>query len=81
MFDGMSDDQGGARGRVGQADFMDRAGAAVLKDRIEAYWLERGYDVNVALVDAPFSPAVRAARVDVRSEMLNGYPRRKRRDD
>jgi hypothetical protein len=58
-------------------NFTDRAGASLLKARIEAHWRERGYDVLVILVEAAFSPAIRSARFDVRSDMLNGMPRRR----
>jgi hypothetical protein len=60
-------------------EYTDHAGAAELKTRIEAYWRVRGFEVQVMLVDAPFSPALRAVRVDVRSELLNGLPPAKRR--
>lgn len=60
-----------------QTDYTDKAGAAALKSRIEAFWRERGYEVQVMLVDAPFAAALRAARVDLRSEMINGLPRRR----
>lgn len=60
----------------GTNDFTDRQGANKLKARIEQYWRERGFAVQVMLVDAPFSPAVRAARVDIRSDLVNGMPRR-----
>ena len=55
----------------------DRAGASQLKVRIEAYWRERGYEVQIILVEAGFSAAMRAARFDLRSDMLNGMPRRR----
>lgn len=58
-----------------EADYTDRAGAEKLKARIESYWRERGSDVQVILVPAAFTAALRAARYDVRSEMLNGLPR------
>lgn len=58
-----------------QADWTTPTGAATLKQRIEAYWRERGYEVQVMLVDGPFNPALRAARVDVRSELVNGLPK------
>jgi hypothetical protein len=32
--------------------------------------------VNIELVDAGFMPAMRSARTDVRSNMVNGMPRR-----
>lgn len=65
------------RAPANQPDYTDRAGANALKARIEAYWRERGYEVQVTLVDAPFVAALRAARVDVRSELLNGLPRKR----
>lgn len=58
-------------------DYTDRAGASLLKQRIEAFWRERGHDIQVVLVDAAFTPALRAARVDVRSELINGLPRKR----
>lgn len=59
----------------GGSNFTDRTGARVLKERIEAYWRERGFEIQVNLVEAPFSPAIRAARVDIRSELINGLPK------
>ena len=38
---------------------------------------ERGYEVDVDLVDAGFVPAMRSARTDLRSNMVNGMPRRR----
>lgn len=62
-----------------QAEFTDRAGASELKARIEAYWRERGYNIQVMLVEGSFTPALRASRVDVRSDLINGLPRVKTR--
>jgi hypothetical protein len=62
--------------RLGEADFTCESGAAELKTRIEAYWRERGHEVKVVLIEAPFTQAIRAARFDVRSELVNGLPRR-----
>lgn len=56
-------------------DFCSQTGAQELKARIEAYWRARGNDVMVVLEDAGFHPAIRVARHDVRSDMLNGMPR------
>ena len=67
-----------ARGARQTADYTDRAGAEKLKARIEAYWRERGSEVQVTLIPAGFTAALRAARYDVRSELLNGLPRRDR---
>ena len=57
-------------------DYCTPDGARRLKQRIEDYWRERGYDVEIRLVDAAFMPAMRSARTDVRSDMVNGLPRR-----
>ncbi len=57
------------------ADWTNSNGAAALKTKIETFWRERGYEVQVMLVDGPFSAALRATRVDVRSELINGLPR------
>jgi hypothetical protein len=56
-------------------DYCSREGAAALKEKIEAYWRERGQHVMIALHNVGFHPAIRAARFDVRSDMVNGMPR------
>jgi len=58
------------------ADFCSREGANALKEKIEAYWRDRGHNVMIALHNVGFHPAIRAARFDVRSDMVNGMPRR-----
>jgi len=58
-------------------DFCSTDGARRLKQRIEEYWRERGFDVDVKLVDAGFVAAMRSARTDVRSDMVNGMPSRR----
>jgi hypothetical protein len=60
-----------------EADFCTPDGARRLKAKIEEYWKERGYNVDVKLVEAGFVPAMRSARTDVRSDMVNGMPRRR----
>lgn len=57
-------------------DFCTTDGAKRLKQRIEDYWKERGYAVDVKLIDAGFVAAMRSARTDVRSNMVNGLPTR-----
>jgi hypothetical protein len=57
-------------------DFCDDEGARRLKQRIEDYWRERGCAVDVKLVEARFAAAMRSARTDVRSDMLDGLPSR-----
>lgn len=59
-------------------DFCDNDGAQKLKAKIEEYWTTRGFDVSIDLVDAGFVPAMRSARTDVRSNMKNGMPPRKK---
>lgn len=58
-------------------DFCTAEGARRLKQRIEEYWRERGYAVDVKLIEAGFVAAMRSARMDVRSDMVNGLPARK----
>ncbi len=58
-------------------DFCTVDGARRLKQRIEEYWRERGYNVDVKLIEAGFVAAMRSARTDVRSDMVNGMPTRK----
>ncbi|MGE0597719.1 MAG: phosphoglycolate phosphatase [Hyphomonadaceae bacterium] len=58
-------------------DFCNVDGARRLKQRIEEYWRERGYAVEVKLIEAGFVAAMRSARTDVRSDMVNGMPSRK----
>lgn len=64
---------------AGEPDFCGRDGALQLKQKIEAYWRERGQDVMISLQNVGFHPAIRAARYDVRSDMVNGLPRPARR--
>lgn len=56
-------------------EWCDKQGAQALKEKIEAYWRERGCTVNVDLQVAGFHPIMRSARIDVRSDLLNGWPR------
>ena len=55
-------------------DFCNVDGARRLKQRIEEYWRERGFTVDVKLIEAGFVAAMRSARTDVRSDMVNGHP-------
>lgn len=56
-------------------DYCSRDGALELKRKIEAYWAGRGQHVTVLLHNVGFHPAIRAARFDVRSDLINGMPR------
>jgi len=57
-------------------DYCSRDGASALKAKIEAYWRERGQHVMLSMHNVGFHPAIRAARFDLRSDMVNGMPRR-----
>lgn len=56
-------------------DYTSLEGASELKARIEAHWRAQGHEVQVMLIEAPFTAAIRAARYDVRSDLVNGMPR------
>jgi hypothetical protein len=62
-------------------DFCNVDGARRLKQRIEEYWRDRGYSVDVKLVEAGFVAAMRSARTDVRSDMVNGFPTKRAAND
>jgi hypothetical protein len=49
--------------------------------RIEEYWRERGFTVDVKLIESGFVAAMRSARTDVRSDMVNGFPTKRQDDD
>lgn len=62
-------------------DFCNVDGARRLKQRIEEYWRERGYTIDVKLIEAGFVAAMRSARTDVRSDMVNGMPTKRSEPD
>ena len=55
-------------------DLCGRAGALKLKALIEAYWRERGYEIDVRIVGECYQPVMRSDRYDVRSNLVNGQP-------
>lgn len=55
-------------------DHCDHDGAAALVARIRDYWKARGRTARLYMKEAAFDPAMRSARVDVRSDMVNGMP-------
>lgn len=65
----------GGSGEREPGDYCSREGAVALKAKIENYWRERGQEVMLSLHNVGFHPAIRAARYDVRSDMINGMPR------
>jgi len=62
-------------------DFCNVDGARRLKLRIEEYWRDRGFAVDVKLIEAGFVAAMRSARTDVRSDMVNGFPNKRAAND
>ena len=55
-------------------NFCDAVGAGRLKRMIEDYWSQRGHAVTITFEAGAFSAQLRSARVDLRSDMLNGLP-------
>lgn len=59
-------------------DFCDDKGAAELKQKIEAYWVSRGFaPPQINLHHMGFIACMRSARTDIRSDMINGMPRKR----
>lgn len=56
-------------------DHCTEAGAKRLAARIERYWAAHGHPVRVRTVAAEFHHTMRSTRTDIRSDMLNGWPR------
>lgn len=55
---------------------FSKAGAERLKERIEAYWRARGREVFVRITPSGFHRAIRSARYDLRSDLIDGLPRK-----
>jgi len=51
-------------------------GASRLAAKIQDYWRKQGFDVTVETHKEGFVSTMRSARTDVRSDMINGMPRR-----
>ena len=58
------------------ADLCNDDGAARLAAKIQDFWRKRGFDVDVEMRPEGFVSTMRSARTDVRSDMVNGMPRR-----
>lgn len=52
------------------------AAAQHLKAKIEEYWSKRGLEVKIDFKPVRCISAMRAARIDIRSNMKNGMPPR-----
>ncbi len=58
------------------SDHCDQDGAKRLASRIEDFWRKRGFDVEIEMSAEGFVSTMRSARTDLRSDMVNGMPRR-----
>ncbi|MEZ5921461.1 MAG: hypothetical protein R3C60_08935 [Parvularculaceae bacterium] len=58
------------------SDLCTDMGAARLAAKIEEFWRKKGFDVHVEMRPEGFVSTMRSARTDVRSDMVNGMPRR-----
>lgn len=57
-------------------DLSTRSGAAALAAKIREYWSDRGFEVLLSVEEKGFHPATRAVRFEVRSDLVDGLPRR-----
>lgn len=55
-------------------DFASKDGAIRLRDHLKAYWRERGYEIEVEVIEMGFTPTMRSVRYDVRTNLVNGRP-------
>ena len=58
------------------SDLCTTSGARRLAEKIENYWRKQGFDVTVETREEGFVSTMRSARTDLRSDMVNGMPRR-----
>ena len=58
------------------SDLCTNDGAARLAAKIKDFWRKKGFDVDVETHDEGFVSTMRSARTDLRSDMVNGMPRR-----
>ncbi len=59
-------------------NYFAKDGARALQQRIKDYWQERGYDIQVDVVPSEYDAKVRSVRYDVRSQLRNGMPPRRK---
>lgn len=58
------------------ADLCTTDGARRLALQIRDFWRKRGFDVEFEMRDEGFVATMRSSRTDLRSDMVNGMPRR-----
>ena len=56
------------------AEWCSDPAASELRNKIEAYWRKRGFAIQTEAVDAEYVDTCRTARVDIRSNLINGLP-------
>lgn len=56
-------------------DHCTETGAKRLAARIERYWQAHGYMVRCKIIKEGYQVTMRGARADLRSDMINGWPR------
>ena len=57
-------------------DHCNADGASRIAARIRDYWRKKGFDVEIETRAEGFVSTMRSARTDIRSDMVNGMPRR-----
>lgn len=60
-----------------EVDYCSKEGAAALRRRIERYWAKQNYQVRTKSLYGDFTSTMRSGRYDVRSDMVDGLPRRR----
>ena len=58
------------------SDLCTRDGADRLAQQIRDFWRKRGFEVAVETREEGFVATMRSSRTDLRSDMVNGMPRR-----
>jgi hypothetical protein len=58
------------------SDLCTSDGAARLAMQIKEFWRKRGFEVDIETRAEGFVSTMRSARTDLRSDMVNGMPRR-----
>jgi len=57
-------------------EYCTNDGASRLAAKIREYWRKKGFEVTIETRDEGFVSTMRSARTDLRSDMVNGMPRR-----
>jgi hypothetical protein len=52
-----------------------KKGAQIIEAQLKSYWKERGYQIKTKVVPTRHSKHHSAFNYDVRSDMINGFPK------